>query len=122
MNPVASLSDFRTRLPGLPTGSEADAQIEAALDDAATEIDFARVTNSPTRAHVMLAAHFLALSAPTATGAALGGETGPITAQKMGEISASFANVARNRGGVYSSTVYGRVFESLLHTHEGFTG
>ena len=118
---MASVSDWRARIPGMPTGTEIDTQISTALEDAARAVDLPRVASSnPEAAQVYLAAHLIALT-PTTLGVSLGGESaGAPTAKKMGEISASFANAsAGRRGGAYSSTTWGRMFEALLDTHAG---
>ncbi len=123
---MTSVADFIARTQ-LPASFETDyaAPIQTALDDAAKAVDLPRCTTNPEQAQVYLAAHFLA-SVPTVTPlkTALGGETaGPVTAMKAGEISASFSasGSAGKRSGEYSTTAWGRLFETLLDVHTGIS-
>ncbi len=120
---MATLSDFRTRVP-LPVSAEFDAMITTELSDTATLVDFARCTSNPTAAHVYLTAHNLSMGVGALAEALGGYKAGPVTSMKMGEIGASFGGIGAQSPDPegYGRTPWGQKFRGYLYTHAGLIG
>jgi len=99
----ASDSDLTTRIPA--TADATEDQRALALLDARAEINLASYGDAATRAHALVAAHYLVLS-----GAIAGGESGVVTSAKAGEISATYGGRFDRVDPLYASTIYGRQF------------
>lgn len=114
MSRYATDSDLINLVPGA-SGMSA-AQREFALDSAESEIDDRVFGLKTLRAHVLLAAHYLALvPSSTVTGA------GAVVASRgAGEVSVSYAVGAKNNDGPHSSTSWGRQFDELASTIASF--
>jgi hypothetical protein len=102
----ATDSDLTTRIPATLDATEG--QRTLALSDAQAEISLTRYGEASTRAHALVAAHYLTLS-----GAISGGESGVVTSMSAGEISAAFGSNTSNVDPMFGSTVYGRQFLQL---------
>jgi hypothetical protein len=103
--PYATDSDLTTRIPA--TSAATEAQRAFALDDAEEQIDLESYAGRAVRAHVFLAAHYLALSGAIPGG----GESGLVRSHAMGAISASYAVTALSASdSLLGTTIYGRQF------------
>ena len=84
------------------------ADVQRALDDSRSMISLAAYSTRADLAHAYYAAHLLTLRYPAAIG---GGESGPVTSKRAGEIAVTFASVA-SAGDTAdpSRTYWGRLF------------
>lgn len=110
----ATDADLLARVP--PAADVDPAQRAIALEDAAFLVtdDFDAIVP----AHVYLAAHLLAVRLPDWEGG--GGESGPVTSARAGEIAATFASMAAESD--LDSTRWGRLAQRFLPQHFGVTG
>ncbi len=106
--PYASDSDLTSRIQAAASAT-AD-QRAIALDDAEEHIDLESYGGKAVRAHVLLAAHYLALG-----GFIPGGETGLVTSHSMGAIAASYATTAPDDP-LLATTIYGRQFLQIRNS------
>lgn len=108
----ASDADLTTRIPATASASEALRAL--ALDDAAAMIDDVQFADRAVRAHVFLAAHYLALggSIPGVT------EGGLVSSRSAGAISVSYAvpTIPAGWDPSLASTSYGRQFLQIAST------
>ncbi len=106
----ASDSDLTTRVPA--SVAVAVGLRSVALSDAEAMIDDAQFGDRTVRAQCMLAAHYLALLPGSGMTT---GESGMVTSQSAGEISASYAVTAAAAGdALLATTIYGRMYLQIL--------
>jgi hypothetical protein len=108
----ATDADLTTRVPA--SSAVALALRTVALADAEAMIDDDQFGDRTVRAHVMLAAHYLALLPGSGMTT---GEGGLATSKSAGEISASYATlVPAGWDPLLATTLYGRMFLQILST------
>jgi hypothetical protein len=103
----AAVADFTARIPD--AASLGSPTIQVALDDAESWIDLRAFGRKSLQAHVLLAAHLLAIR----TGA-LGGAAGPVTSMRAGEIGATFA--APISTSALATTRWGAEFSAIVRS------
>ena len=90
-----------------PTAAAVSATLRGyALDDAEAEIDDDLFGDKTVRAHCLLAMHYLQRD-----GLIAGGEDGPVTSRRMGELAISYG--APGETGPHGSTRWGRLFDEI---------
>jgi len=109
MSAYATDNDLTLRIPELKCLSFAARR--TALADAECFVSLSAYGSFATQAHVLYAAHLLACRYPED----LGGEQGPVTSLKAGEIASSYAATAPSENSV-GTTKWGRMFMQVCNS------
>lgn len=114
MSRYATDADLTARIPETST---VDSALRGyALEDAATMLDDGAYGEKLLRAHVLLAAHYLAKSGALSSGSGGGGGAGPISSWSVGETSVTYAVAAAAVDPTLGSTKYGQLFIELVNS------
>lgn len=105
-----TVSDITTSFPEFAAYDPALIQI--AIDDAALFVNSKVWGPKYNTGWKYFTAHLLK-SSPTSTGA--GGAVGPVTAERVGDLSTSYGQLSISSQD-HSSTSYGRIFDQLMRT------